>query len=77
MDNRTIGWLWRSQSSRSVWPKIIIAEFGSAMFGISLGIFGLLSNEFIMGLRNIGLFETTVLFGLGLGIGSLKEFVDK
>lgn len=67
----------RSLRSRSLWSKIIVTEFGSAMFGISLGIFGLLSNDFVLGLRIIGLFEITVLFGLGLGIGSLKEFVDK
>lgn len=67
----------RSLNPRSLWSKVIITEFGSAMFGISLGIFGLLSNEFVLGLRTIGPFETTVLFGLGLGIGSLKEFVDK
>jgi hypothetical protein len=67
----------RSLHSRSLWSKIIITEFGSAILGISISIFGLLSNDFVLGLRTIGPFEVTVLFGLGLGIGSLKEFVDK
>jgi hypothetical protein len=56
---------------------MVITEFGSAILGISISIFGLLSNDFVLGLRTIGPFEVTVLFGLGLGIGSLKEFVDK
>jgi hypothetical protein len=67
----------RSLRPRSLWLKIIFTEFGSAILGISIGIFGLLSNDFVLGLRTIGPFEVTVLFGLGLGIGSLKEFVDK
>lgn len=67
----------RSLRPHSLWAKIIITEFGSAIFGISLGIFGLLSNDFVLGLRTVGPFEIFVLFGLGLGIGSLKEFVDK
>jgi hypothetical protein len=38
---------------------------------------GLVSNDYILGLRNIGIIEAVVLFELGMGIGSLKELVDK
>lgn len=67
----------RSLLKKSVWSKIIITEFASVLFGISIGIFGLLTNEYVMGLRDLGGVEIIVLFSLGLGIGSLKEFVDK
>ncbi len=67
----------RSRRVASLWFKIAIAEFGSAFFGFSLGVFGLFTNDYILGLRDIQGLEILVLFGFGLGIGSLKEFVDR
>lgn len=71
------GYKSRSREKGSLAAKIAISEFGSALFGISIGVFGLLTNDYVLGLRNIQGLEILVLFGLGLGIGSLKEFVDK
>jgi cbb3-type cytochrome oxidase subunit 3 len=66
----------RSLNRGTTYGKIIITEFGAASFGISVAIFGLLTNDYVLGLRNIGTLEVAALIGLGLGIGSLKEFVD-
>jgi hypothetical protein len=67
----------RNLHRSTTYGKIIATELGSAVFGITLALFGLLTNDHIMGLRSIDTIEFAVLFGLGLGIGSLKEFVDK
>ena len=57
--------------------KIIILEFGSIAFGIAIGFLGIYNNATVTNLLVIGIQEVIVLLGLGLGIGSLKEFVDK
>lgn len=67
----------RNLHRRTTYGKIIITEIGSALFGISVAVFGLLTNDYVLGLRYIGPIELVVLIGLGLGIGSLKEIVDK
>jgi hypothetical protein len=57
--------------------KIIILEFGSIAFGIAIGFLGIYNNANVTNPLVIGIQEVLVLVGLGLGIGSLKEFVDK
>jgi uncharacterized membrane protein len=54
-----------------------ILNIGTISFGIALGIIGLPSSGYINNLHSIGPFEALTLIGIGLGIGSLKEFVPK
>jgi hypothetical protein len=54
-----------------------ILDAGTIFFGIALGIIALPSNEYINNLHSIQSFEALTLIGIGLGIGSLKEFVPK
>jgi len=57
--------------------KIIILQFGSIAFGIAIGFLGIYNNTAVTNLLVIGVQEILILLGLGLGIGSLKELVDK
>jgi hypothetical protein len=57
--------------------KILILEFGSISFGIAIGFLGIYNNASVTNMLVIGVQEIAILLGLGLGIGSLKEFVDK
>jgi hypothetical protein len=50
---------------------------GTILFGIGVSGLGLFNNGYITSLHNIGIQEVAVLLGIGLGIGSLKDFVDK
>lgn len=45
--------------------------------GIGLGIIGLPTAEAIVDLHSIGSFEVLTLIGIGMGIGSLKEFISR
>lgn len=63
--------------SGSGWPRQAIYIIGSAGFAMSVGVISLLTNDYVTGQRTIEPVEIMVLIGIGLGIGSLKEFVDK
>ena len=45
--------------------------------GITIALLAMVNNEFLNGLRVINVIDAVILIGLGLGIGSLKEFIDK
>lgn len=66
-----------SRWSGSGWRKQAIYITGSAGFAMSVGIISLFTNDYVTGQRIIELIEIIVLIGLGMGVGSLKEFVDK
>jgi hypothetical protein len=57
--------------------KQILLNIGSIVFGIAIGIFALPNNQYITGLRIIDGTAVIVLLGIGLGIGSLREFLEK
>jgi len=50
---------------------------GTILFGIGLGLVALIDNTFIAGIYNLGPLEIITLIGIGMGIGSLKEFLYK
>jgi hypothetical protein len=54
-----------------------IQTVGAIIFGVGVSVVALFNNGYITGLHNIGTQEVLVLLGIGLGIGSLKDFVDK
>lgn len=57
--------------------KIVSAEIGSVAFGILTGIIGLANNTYVTNLVEINSIDSVILLGIGLGIGSLKGFVDR
>ena len=57
--------------------KNFILDVGTIFFGIGLGLIGLPTTEAILNLHTIGVFEVLTLIGIGLGIGSLKEFISR
>lgn len=68
---------YKKRYSMSGAPRQSILNIGSAFFGILVGLLALVNNDYVTGLRVIDFNAIVVLFGLGLGIGSLKEFVGK
>ncbi len=54
-----------------------ILDAGTIFFGIALGLIALPTTEAIINLHTIGSFEVLTLIGIGLGIGSLKEFISR
>jgi hypothetical protein len=64
-------------TSNSILSKNAILDLGTIFFGIALGIIGLPNSEYINNLHSIEYFEVLTLIGIGLGIGTLKEFVPK
>jgi hypothetical protein len=64
-------------SNASDSSKQILLNVGSIIFGIAIGIFALPNNQYITGLRVIDGTAVIVLLGIGLGIGSLREFLEK
>jgi hypothetical protein len=57
--------------------RIAIIDIGSAGFGMAVTFLALFNNPFVTNLQVIDSIEIWTLFGIGLGIGSLKEIVDK
>jgi hypothetical protein len=57
--------------------RVAIIDIVSAGFGITVALTGVLSNTFVTNLQIIGELEILTLFGIGLGVGSLKEIVDR
>jgi hypothetical protein len=58
-------------------PRITIIDVGTIGFGIAVGFLALLSQGYVTGIRVINPLNIFALVGLGLGIGSLRELVDK
>jgi hypothetical protein len=63
--------------TRDIVLKNFILNVGTIAFGIALGLTTLIDNVFITGIHNLGVYEIVILIAIGLGIGSLKEFVYK
>jgi hypothetical protein len=57
--------------------KIATLDIATIGFGIAIGLIGLLNNNYVTGIIDISSYDVAILIGIGLGIGSLKEFVDK
>lgn len=57
--------------------KIFTVDGAVIGFGILTGLIGVFNNTYVMNLVQINLTEMILLIGIGLGIGSLKGFVDK
>lgn len=59
-------------------PEKITSEtvqiIGTVFFGVGVSVLGLLNNSYLISLHDIGPQEALVLIGIGLGIGSLKDF---
>jgi hypothetical protein len=56
--------------------QIVGADVGTIAFGIFTGLVGLANNSYITNLIEIDWLDGAILFGIGLGIGSLKGLVD-
>jgi hypothetical protein len=54
--------------------RIALIEVLSGVVGIAAALIALLNSDYFNGLRVINPLDIIILFGLGLGIGSLKEF---
>lgn len=71
-------WQYLAESSKKpIIIKNLILDVGTIIFGIGLGVVGLLTNQFLTDLYNINEIDVIILISIGLGIGSLKEFVAK
>ena len=57
--------------------KVSIIDLGTIIFGMAIGFLALLGQNYVTTMRVIGTIEVLALIGLGLGIGSLREFVNK
>jgi len=57
--------------------RIALVDLVTAGTGILVALLALMNDEYIGGLRVIDPESVAILIGLGLGIGSLKEIVDK
>jgi hypothetical protein len=66
----------RNQEAGKSTFRISLIESVSALVGVAIGLFALLNDSYVTGLLDIGAYETVILFGIGLGAGSLKELVD-
>jgi hypothetical protein len=64
----------REASPGHTMGRIALIELLSGAVGIAAAMIALLNSDYFNGLRIIGPLDITVLIGLGLGIGSLKEF---
>lgn len=61
--------------TKEVMYENAILNIGTVIFGMTIAMFALVDNTFISGIHNLGLPEIFFLIGIGLGIGSLKEFI--
>lgn len=57
--------------------KIATIDAGTIGFGIAVGFLALLTQGYVTAIRIIQPIDIAALIGLGLGIGSLREFVNK
>lgn len=70
-------YLHQRYSTKAGAGRIAFVDIVSVAFGVGVGFIGLLNNDYVTSLRLITLEVIIVLFGIGLGIGSIKELVDK
>ncbi len=56
--------------------KVTFLDTLSVFFGMAVGFIGLLSNDYITSIRIITPESMVILFGTGLGIGSIKELFE-
>ena len=47
---------------------------GTILFGVGVSVLGLFNNSYITSIHNISYLDVFALIGIGLGIGSLKDF---
>jgi hypothetical protein len=57
--------------------RVSIIDLGTIIFGMAVGFLALLGQNYVTTMRVIGTVEVLAPIGLGLGIGSLREFVNK
>ncbi|MGD9674749.1 MAG: hypothetical protein AB7U98_14880 [Candidatus Nitrosocosmicus sp.] len=55
--------------------KNAILDMSSILFGIAIGLTTLMDSDYISGIRIFDPYTIIVLLGIGLGLGSLKEYV--
>jgi hypothetical protein len=65
------------QLASKTFLKVATIDIGTIGFGISVGFLALLSQGYVTAIRVITPIDIAALLGLGLGIGSLREFVNK
>jgi hypothetical protein len=74
-------WTFQTYVGSAATPETITSETvqiaGTILFGVGVSVLGLLNNSYITNLHDIGIQEVLVLFGIGLGIGSLKDFTQQ
>lgn len=58
-------------------PKLAIMEVFTTLLGIAFALFGILYNENVTGVYELGWYQVATLLGIGLATGSLKELVEK
>lgn len=76
-DIQVAGYRNRAKAVKGLATRIGLTELVIGTFGIAVAVLALPNNEYVTGLRTFDLHAILVLFGIGLGIGSLKEIVDK
>lgn len=74
---RMYDYLDNRYKTRAAAGKIVFVDIVSIIFGIAIGLIGLLNNDFVNNIRFINPESIVILFGTGLAIGSIKELVDK
>jgi hypothetical protein len=57
--------------------KVTTIDIATVGFGIAVGLLALLNQGYVTAIRLVEPIDIAALFGLGLGIGSLREFVTK
>lgn len=62
---------------RNVFVKNLVLDVGTLIFGIGLALIGLPTNETVLNVRTLAELNILTLLGIGLGIGSLKEFLSR
>jgi hypothetical protein len=64
------------RSEQPITKKIAFMEIVPSLLGITFGLFTTF-NDYVPNLSTFGYYQVGILFGIGLGAGSLKELVDK
>ena len=64
------------RSEQPISKRIAFIEIVPSILGITFGLF-VTVNDYVPNLLYFDLYQSIILFGIGLGAGSLKELVDK
>ncbi|MGH9963760.1 MAG: hypothetical protein ACRD5E_02880 [Nitrososphaeraceae archaeon] len=62
---------------KTVFGKNLLLDGGTLFFGIILGLIALPSNEAMLSVHTLGGIQIVTLIVIGLGLGSLKEFITR